>query len=546
MRPRPLKASPVRRLLAAYLGFVAAEWGTWLAVLIYAYEADGPSAVGAVAVLQLLPAVVVAPLAPAVIARLERPTPLVLAYVLQAAAVVLTALAALVGPSWAVYIGAALITTSLTLTRPAHAAALVAIARTPEELTAANGAGGAVDGAGIVLGPLAVAALYTTAGPSGFLLATAGVLCVSAGLAASVRVERWQRATARTTTVQALREAVQVITDRSGPAAATAALVAVWISAGLLDVLVVVLALGELRGGSELAGGLNAALGVGAMIAGAVATRLAGGRSVASIGVGLAIAAVAIGAVAVTRGPVVALVLFAFAGAGYSFAEIGSRSTLLRLAPARSVGPVFGLVEGIYAAALAVGAALGPLLLIAAPASAGLVAIAVGLALTALGLAPALAGVARAIRVPPAELALLRAVPLFAPLPVPTVEWLARGAMRIEVPAGRPIVREGEPGDRFYAIGRGRAGVTRQGRDVGTLIAGDSFGEIALLRGSPRTATVTALEDAWLVSLRRDAFLSAVTDHTIAASTAEATVEARLRRDAARDTQVGSDRPEAP
>ena len=75
-----LKSPRIRRLLVAYLAFVAAEWGTWLAVHIYAFNTDGPAAVGLVATAQLLPAAVLAPIAPLVIARMGRPSPLVFAY----------------------------------------------------------------------------------------------------------------------------------------------------------------------------------------------------------------------------------------------------------------------------------------------------------------------------------------------------------------------------------------------------------------------------------------------------------------------------------
>ena len=368
---REALASPrIRRLLAAYLAFVAAEWGTWLAILIYAYEADGAAAVGLVATAQLIPAAIVAPLAPIVVARLGRPSPLVFAYGVQALAVSATAIAALVAPSWVVYVCAAAMATSIGLARPAHATALVAVARTPAELTAATGAGGTVDGAGVVIGPIAVGVLYGLVGPGGFLAVVALALCGALALAASLRIERWQSPASVPTNRAALVEAIRVATGRRGPLLATVALVAAWMGIGLLDVLVVVLALGELSGGSELVGILSAALGVGGMVAGVLAARMVGAGGVVSIGAGLAIAAVGVAAAALLRAPIAVAVLLAIVGLGHGLAETGSRSLLIRLVPARTVGAVFGLIEGVYAASLAVGAAIGPLLLLVAPASA--------------------------------------------------------------------------------------------------------------------------------------------------------------------------------
>ena len=526
-----LRNPRIRRLLAAYLAFVAAEWGTWLAVLIYAYDADGPAAVGLVATAQLLPAAVLAPIAPLLLARLKRPSPIVFAYGLQALAVTATAIAVLVAPPWVVYVCAAATTTSIGFGRPAHATTLVSVARTPVELTAANGAGGTVDGAGIVIGPVMVGLLYALVGPGGFLLILAAALMVASVVAAGLRVERWQNPASLPTTGAAFREALRAATDRRGPVLATVALVVGWIAFGLFDVLLIVLALDELGGGSELVGILNAALGVGGMVAGFVAARMVGIGGVVGIGIGLAIAAAGIGATAVLRSPLALASLLAVVGVGYGLAEIGSRGMLMRLVPARSVGAVFGVVEGLYGASLALGAAAGPLLLLAAPVPAAIAAIALALAVTAAILTPVLVRVARRNVVPAAEFEALRHVPFLAPLPVPTLEWLARSAQRLEVVGGSVVIHQGEPGDRFYAIARGTLRVDVDGKPVGELEAGDHFGEIALLRATPRTATVSAVTDASLVALDRDAFLAAVTDHVTASRAAMDAIGERLGRD---------------
>jgi len=116
---------------------------------------------------------------------------------------------------------------------------------------------------------------------------------------------------------------------------------------------------------------------------------------------------------------------------------------------------------------------------------------------------------------------------MFAPLSLATKERLARSLIPVSVPAGEALIRAGEAGDRFYIVGSGELAVD-VGDDVKTMGAHDYFGEIALLRDVPRTATVTASTDAELYALERDDFLAAVTTHPAAESAARITVETRL------------------
>jgi CRP-like cAMP-binding protein len=117
---------------------------------------------------------------------------------------------------------------------------------------------------------------------------------------------------------------------------------------------------------------------------------------------------------------------------------------------------------------------------------------------------------ARAGRPSPA-LELLAQLPVFADVPRTALERLARLATQLQVPGGETIVAQGEPGDRFYAISSGVVEVSIDGHHVRQLTAGDSFGEIALLRDVPRTATVRSLGAADLLAIERDDFVLAVT-----------------------------------
>ena len=96
--------------------------------------------------------------------------------------------------------------------------------------------------------------------------------------------------------------------------------------------------------------------------------------------------------------------------------------------------------------------------------------------------------------------------------------------------AGTTVFSQGDVGDRFYLIEAGTAEVRGDGKPVATLGPGEVFGEIALLRRVPRTATVRARTDLQLQSLTSDRFLTAVTGVPASAHQARAHVEERLDR----------------
>ena len=135
--------SALRRVLAAYFLFIAAEFGTWVAILLYAYERTGPVSVGVVALIQLVPAALVAPAAAALGDRFPRERVISIAYLVQAGAMFATALAMItVAPVPIVYGLAAVAGSSLVVIRPTQSALLPGLAASPEDLTAANGASG--------------------------------------------------------------------------------------------------------------------------------------------------------------------------------------------------------------------------------------------------------------------------------------------------------------------------------------------------------------------------------------------------------------------
>ena len=106
---------------------------------------------------------------------------------------------------------------------------------------------------------------------------------------------------------------------------------------------------------------------------------------------------------------------------------------------------------------------------------------------------------------------------------------MATRLVPVSVAPGDCVIRVGDPGDRFYIVGGGELEITAGGRRS-SAGPGDYFGEIALLRDVPRTATVTAVRPSELYALDRQDFLAVVSGHSAARDAGHAVVEARLSR----------------
>jgi hypothetical protein len=233
--------------------------------------------------------------------------------------------------------------------------------------------------------------------------------------------------------------------------------------------------------------------------------------------------------VAVAPSFAAAFLLLALAGVGRTVLDVAGRTLLQRIARPGSLARVFGLLEGASMAGLAIGSI----------AASGFVALAGGRgAFVCLGVVLPVAAVLVLRRVlaadsavlPVVEIARLRASRIFAALGAPAIEGLGRALEPVHVAAGTAVVREREPGDRFYLVVDGELEVTVEGKRVAMLGRGDCFGEIALLRDVPRTATVTARTDVSLDALDGETFVAAVTGHAPSRRAADELVRGRLRR----------------
>jgi hypothetical protein len=227
---------------------------------------------------------------------------------------------------------------------------------------------------------------------------------------------------------------------------------------------------------------------------------------------------------------VAAIVLLAVLGAANSIEDVAVFTLLQRIVPDELLTRVLGVLWGLAMGAVALGSLAAPAIVHLVGAKAAFAVVGGVLPLFVLVTYRRLVSIDRA-SVPAPELELIDQVPMFAPLSLAGKERIASKLEPRSVRAGEVVIEAGEVGDDFYIVGDGALDIDVGGRHT-TAHRADYFGEIALLREVPRTATVTATSDSRLLELHRDDFLAAVTGHQTAHAAGHAVAESRLGQDA--------------
>jgi MFS family permease len=517
----------IRRVELAWGAAIAAEWAHFVALGVFAYDAGGTAAVGIAGLARLLPAALVAPFASTLGDRFRRERFMAWTAAVGALALAASALVFFTSRSeWLVFALAAVIGVSSTLFRPALQAILPSLARTPEELIAANGATSTIESLGTLIGPLLAGVLVTVGDPGLVFAAAGGVLAAGALLLAPLRVEgRIQETAAREPARELVLGGFRAIWR--GPQRLILALMATQgFVRGCLNVLIVVAVFRVLGAGDGAVGYLTAALGLGGLVGALGAMTLHSRRLALALGVALIFWGLPIALVAARPSLAASMLLLAVVGAANSIEDVAGFTLVQRLVPDVALSRALGLIWGAAMGAVALGSITAPAVVAALGPRAAFVVVGGILPVVTVLSWQGLRRIDRNTRPPTTELALLAQVPLFEPLSIVAKEHLAGKLTHVHVEPGEVVVRKGETGERFYIVGDGELEITNGVR--GTAHGGDFFGEIALVRDVPRTATVRATSPSELYALDREDFLAALT-HSAVRAAGDAVVDERLR-----------------
>lgn len=547
----------LRRLNLALAGAVVGDWAYAVAVAVYAYLEGGPTTVGVLGVIRFVLGAIIMPFASTLADRYDRRN---IMLVTDLARVVLVLVAAGViwadGPAMAVY--ALAIVTSLAGSpfRPAQAAMLPQLARHPGELTAANVATSTIESAGFFVGPAIAGLLLAVADIEHVYVLNALTFLWSAALI------RGLKKVTDAEVAQAASEVDAAAAESAGDVSTAGAsddvadepeseptsifkdaaagfktifgnrdlrlLILIYtaqtVVAGASLVFTVAIALDLLEMSPSGAGLLDATVGVGGLVGGFLALVLAQrGKLAWDFGIGVMFWSLPLVLVAAFPELWAAVAGMVAIGLANSVVDVNAFTIIQRLTPNEVMGRVFGAMESTIIAGMAIGSLAMPLLMELINLRAALLIIgAVVAGLTLLGM-PGLRRIDR-VALAAEGLELLRSVPILAPLGASVLERLARASVVRTYATGDTVFAEGDAGDHFFVIEDGTVEVRIRGEHIRDLGPGDSFGEIALLRDVPRTATVVATSDLTCRTLDRQDFVPAVSRHSSARTEAEAVV----------------------
>ncbi len=515
----------IRRLLVSHIAALVAEWGALIGLLVYTFDRAGAHAVGIASFLSLTPYVLFAPLTASAAQRFAPARVRAIAMAGQAigfggAAVT----AAFDGPVWLVVLATGAGFTAATTLRPANAVVLPALVRTSRELTRANVVAGYGDTLSLFVGPFSASVMLAVSGPVAVFAWCAALSLIAAAVAAPEVPHGPPAAGSADEPTSGRRRRlgglVEPFTDigrvleRRG---ARGVLIVVMAQGGLVgasDVIWVVIAGEPIDLGDAGPGVLSALFGAGSLLCAVVLGRAARRPRLAPLMlVSLTVVAAACFVFAASITVAAAVICVPLMGLNRSLLDLLSRVLLQRSAPPSRLASVFGAVETIAGIGLLSGSLLAQALLALSGPVGALVGVGATCVVSLVVAQPWLRVADDEADVPVVEMSLLSRLPVFAPLPLVSLEAVARHARPVTVDAGAVVIHEGDPGDCYYAVVDGEFEVVRAANVLRVLGRGAGFGEIALLADVPRTATVGAIGAGHLLAIDREPFLLAVTGH---------------------------------
>jgi MFS family permease len=568
----------LRRINLALAGSMIGDWAYATAVTVWAYGVGGATAVGIWGAIRLTLMAFTAPMASTLADRLPRRQVMIGADLFRASVIAgAAATMFLHGPVAVIFVLATITSLAGTPFRAAQSALMPSLANRPEELTAANGTASTLESLSFFVGPALGAFLIAVADVPIVFLVNAATFLWSSFMVMGIRVPAKAPARAPADTAAAAAAAASAsdlariapdpvpVTAGSGlPAAAAVAadvqdsddgeesfltqtlagfrsifadrdllvvvglVAAQTVIAGASVVYTVLIAVDILKVGAHGVGYLDSVLGVGAIIGGFVAISRSSRRRLGQdMAYGVVLWSLPLLLITAWPSPVAAFAAMVVLGFANPLVDVNMATIVQRITPDAVMGRVFGALEACLIGTMALGSALMPFLVHWIGLRGALAAIGIVITLCVLPCLPRMRRLDQTLSAP-AGLPFLRAIPMFAPLSPPVLETLARGLGTLTVPAGQVILSEGGDSDQFFVLESGLVEVTQGGRVLRREGPGDFFGEIGLLRDVPRTATITAVEDSTILTMDRDAFLSAVTGDRESSVAADDIVSRRL------------------
>jgi MFS family permease len=520
----------VRNIQLAGASDVLGTYAYGVALPVYAYHAGGARAVGLLFFARFVLAALAAPWFGVMADRWSRRRLMLSADVLRCGIfAAMTVVAGTGGSAYAIFV-LAVASTIISGSYPAARAALLpSLVESPEELTSANLVGNSIASVGMLVGFALGGVLLALTSPATVFAVNGVTFLVSIVFLVQVPADTPPKQVEHPRFLPQLVEGFAAVLRRPalrtivGLSAAQASV------EGAFTVLIVVLALRVLHGGDAAVGWLNTGMGAGSIVGiGAVAVLASRRRLASGFALGILLWGFPLALAAATTRLAPAIILLVLVGMGVMLVETNGMTLLQRSADNEVLGRVFSVLQGLILGSMAVGAVVAPALVTWLGPRGALVAAGLFLPVLLVPAWPTLRRIDAEARIADGPLALLRSIEMFSQLPEPTLERLAAEATNVKVAAGQAVVARGESGDHFYVIATGRAAVEFDDGTFRTLTPGDFFGEIALLRDVPRTATVRAVEPLLLYALERDAFIATVTGHAPTLASAENLVMSRL------------------
>lgn len=527
---RALRNRDFRLLTGALTQSAMGDWAYNVALIVYVYNQTHSAAwVSAGTLCRMVPSFFASPYGGVIAERFERIHVMVSADLIRFCTMLgLTVIAATHTAAWVALVVAGVNSVVATTYNPATAAMLPQLLG-EEDLAAGNALLETINNIAIIAGP-AVGAIVLALGSPAIVMGIDSVtFLISAALVSRVGARSVPTdVTSDGGPFRQMAVGVRAIVSSSTAVLLTSFTIVTTALYGVDTVLFLFISKNRLGTGPNY-GYLLVALGVGGVIAAVFVNRLAAfSRLSLILSAGMVAYAAPTALLVVVHSPAIAFGIEIVRGVATLVVDVLAMTALQRSLAPELISRVFGVFWALVIGGLALGAFVTPFLLNAAGLDTTLLVTALVVPGAVVLVYPKLASLDKLSAATAADLAprvrVFQRLDIFAAASQPVLERLAKNATEVVLEPGTTVLRQGEPADALYVLAEGKVEVTgrrergRKDHHIRFMSAPSYVGEIGLLQGIPRTATVTATEPCRLWRIDGDAFLEAVTQTQFSAA----------------------------